>query len=192
MNYSNSTYNSKHTHTHTHTHTLSLSLSMSLIVSAAACLFVGVTSAYTPSSNVENVHNNFPHITQQGTLTSNEFDTTKDYALSVLIFPAILFALSVLLFLLYGLFMCFRCCCSCLRCGVPTANDLDKAEKKIVLAKRAGARNKFLFVSFCSILASLSMLNGNMDLNKGIGHAVDALSNLEDWFGDLVITYLLL
>ena len=127
-------------------------------------------ASYTPNTYVKQIHA-LPHLSQDLTLESNDFEGNQDYLKTVIVFPILVLALAVVLHLCYLLVMMSRICCKCGKCAPqlkPPKRDQVAKEKK------SHKRALFLFIVFL-IVADLMVLYGNQFVTRGVTRGLDSI-----------------
>ena len=127
---------------------------------------------YTPNLSVRSAHN-IPHLTTSLQPSSNKINFTSEYAMSIVVFPAMLLAIGILSILIFFFLMFFRCCCNCIKCG-PKKVDInmmsdEEYEKWVNNTKKWKNRILigFLVSLFALVVANHVLFYGNNELNLG-------------------------
>lgn len=152
---------------------------------------------YSPGADVKLAHK-YPHLssslqTQDRTFLSNE-ETKEDYAISLVMFPALVAGVCLICVLCVWCCLCFRCfflgCLNCFKCLFRLCNKdccrKSKEKKAVQLEKRqkryAIYSKTFPFLLACSFVAIVWVWVGSDHLNNGVNETQKAMTS----FGDIV------
>lgn len=150
--------------------------------------------AYKASDIVSAAHK-FPHLDKSFTLTSNTFELSSDYVVSVVVFPVFIIALGIISILIFFMLWTCRClwtaccgCCKCLQCIPDDSKALElEGEKLREWRKRtAFGRNRliwgYIISAILAFLAIHTTFVGNAYLNKGVRKESKAIGDVSDVF----------
>ena len=152
---------------------------------------------YSPGEDVELAHK-YPHLStslqeQDRTFMSNE-ESSQDYAISLVVFPALVSGICFLCILLLCIFLCCRCCVlGCINCCKRTCRLCKKdccRKSKKMKKRQTDQREKFyaiysktfIFLLICSFIAIIWVWVGADHFNDGVNETQDALTA----FGNIV------
>ena len=136
--------------------------------------------SYSPSSEVVAAHG-IPHLDTSLSIVSNDFETTQDYVISLIVFPVICAAIGLFCLLFFHFIYCCCCCCKNRR------NKDENVDEEVKMARIEieNLNRKYTIITFfltllAVIICDSLFLSYNSNFTTGVetmGGAFDDLSN---------------